>query len=246
MGVIIGSATTVTIDGTRDGFQQVSWSTQVQTNRMWQIGSWAPYRTQVTKTLSCSVTTYAGVLNPVNLDVADACEDSTAVKSIYIDANACANVPAAIEDFNPGEPMYITNYSYSKGDPTAFGTESWEFTLWVHADATGSLDPAHFIPVPAPSVVIQGITEGQYTMDFNDSAKVGLVPYAGVSPPGYQIAGSQGSVSAGFPGLGNVDETVYCLVQRIGGGALGDDINDQGKTGSSQAPVQHTPLYISV
>lgn len=246
MAIIIGSATTITMEGgIRDGFQSVNWSTQVQTNRMWQVGGWHPYKTQVTKTLSCSVTTYAGVLTPVNLQVATSCADSTAAKTIVVDANACTGLPAGMEDFNPGSPMYITSYSYSKNDPTAFGTESWSFQLWVHADETGSLD-SHFMPVPAPNVVVQGITEGNYTMTFLTTDKVGIIPYTGVNPPGYSIAGSQGQVSAGFPGLGNVDEITYCIVERIGGGVLGDDVNDQGKMGTSQANVQHTPLYIGI
>lgn len=249
MGVIIGSATTVTMEGNiRDGFQSVSWSLDVQPNRMWQLGSWRPYRTQVTKTLSCNVTTYAGVLSPVNLSVATSCSNSTATKEIVIDANACSNVPPNIADFIPGAPMYITSYSYSKGDPTAFATESWSFQLWVHADPSSQLDPTHYIAVPAPSVVIQGITEGNYSGDFTDPQDMGVRPYTGVSPPGYSITGSQGQVSAGFPGIGNVDEIIYCLIDRIGGGVLGDGVNDngQGKMGNSQATVQHSPLYINV
>jgi len=245
MGVIIGSATVVTIDGQRDGFQQISWSVDVQPERMWQLGSWGPYRTKVTKTLSCNVTTYAGVLNAVNLSAATSCSDSTASKSIVITSNACTNVPADLRNFNPGTPMFINSYSYSKGDPQSFGTESWSFQLWVHADPDGTLD-THFIPIPAPNVIIQGITEGNYTMDFTDTTKVGITPYAGVSPPGYNVSGSQGDVSAGPTSMGNVNEITYCIISRIGGGALGDDINDQGKTGNSQATVPHTPLYISV
>lgn len=247
MGVIIGSATTVTMEGgIRDGFQSVSWTLDMQPNRMWQIGSWRPFRTQVGKTLTCNVTTYAGVLTPVNLSVASSCADSTATKEIVVDANACSNVPPNIADFIPGSPMYITSYSYTKDDPTAFATESWGLQLWVHADPTGSLDPNHYLSIPAPSTVIQGITEGNYSGDFSDPEKMGIRPYSGVSPPGYEVTGSQGQVSAGFPGIGNVDEVIYCLIERIGGGVLGDDVNDQGKMGNSQATVQHTPLYINV
>jgi len=248
MGVIIGSATTVTMEGAiRDGFQSVSWSTQVNTNRLWQIGAWGPYRTQVNKTLTCNVTTYAGVLTPVSLAPATSCTDSTATKTIYIDANACS-LPASQTDFDPEDPMFITSYSYSKSDPTSFATESWSLQLWVAADNDGALDP-HFLPVPAPSHVIQGITEGNYSGDFADISKMGVHLYTGNDPgvpAGYQITGSQGQVSAGFPGLGNVSDITYAILDGVGGGVLGDAFDDQGKIGTSQATIQHTPLYLGV
>ena len=245
MGIIIGSATKVIIGGQKaDGFQSVNWSVDVQPNRMWQIGSWKPYRTQVGKTLSCSVTTYAGVLPWMQLAAAEDCSGSNTKIQISVDANACSNVPANIADFIPPEPMYVTSYSYSKGDPTAFATESWSLQLWVHADPNSTLDRSHFIPIPGPSTVIQGITEGNYSGDFDTPQKVGITPYASVSPPGYSITGSQGQVSAGFPGIGNVDEITYCIIEGIGGGVLGDEAADQGKMGNSQATIQHTPLYL--
>lgn len=244
MGVIIGSATTVTIDNETSGFQKISWSVDAQPNRMWQIGSWAPYKTQVTKTLTCNVTTYAGVLSPQELAPATGCNDSLAVKDISVRANACSNVPQNIAVFEPGN-MYIMSYSYSKEDPTSFATESWSFQKWVHADPNGEMDD-HYIPVPAPSVVIQGITEGNYSGDFSNPEDMGVRPYVGVSPPGYRVSGSQGNVSAGFPGIGSASAIVHCIIDKVGGGVLGDLFTDQGLTGTSQANIQHTPLYLGV
>jgi hypothetical protein len=243
MSIIIGSATVVNVDNITDGIQSINWSVQLQTNRMWQLGSWNPYRTQVTKSLSCSVTTYAGVLSQVFLDVADSCEDSTAVKSIFINASSC---PHTLNTFGPYN-MYINGYSYSKNDPNSFATESWNFQLWINANDDGALDNDHFLPVPEPSVVIQGITEGNYSGDFEDSSYMGIIPKTAVDsgPVGYSVIGSQGEVSAGFPGIGNYNEITYCIVESIGGGLMGYESKAQGKTGSSQANVIHTPLYIS-
>lgn len=248
MGVIIGSATRVFVGGATvqtDGIQSASWTVDMGPNRLWQLGTWKPYRTQLQKTLSCQLTTYAGVLDRVNLSVANDCTDSTAVKEITIIANACSNVPASISTFNPGD-MYITSYSYSKGDATGFATESWNFQKWVALTDEELVDPDHYIGIPAPSVVIQGITEGNYSGDFDDPTKMGVRPYQSVNPVGYGVTGVTGNVSAGFPGIGDLNETVYCMIDRVGGGVLGDDADDIGKTGNSQANIQHTPLYISV
>lgn len=255
MAVVIGSSTLVTVtevldpglpsesyEYVTDGFQNVSWATQVDVNRLWQIGTWHPYKSMVTKTLTCNITSYANVLYPVDLEVSDDCAISTASKIVDIDSSACAN---ATNFSSGGEGMYITSYSYSKGDPASFATESWSLQLWVDADPNDELDP-HFIAVPTPSGVVQGITEGNYSGNLDNPVKMGVTPHTGSTPPGYSITGSQGQVSAAFPGIGEVNDITYCIINRIGAGVLGDAVADQGKTGNSQANVQHTPLYTKI
>jgi hypothetical protein len=89
MAIIIGSITTVSIDGYTDGIQSVNWNINRQPNRLWELGSWDPYRTQVTATISVSLTTYAGVADVEPLQPADICANSTAVKNIVINATTC-------------------------------------------------------------------------------------------------------------------------------------------------------------
>jgi len=224
MGVIVGSLTTVNIGGT-DGFQSVNWNIQVQSNRLWELGSWNVYKTQVTKTITVSVTTYAGVLGTVNLTPSTSCANSSAKKNISIQATACGGGGSV--NFNESD-MFITSYSYSKGDPTAFGTESWSFQKWVDPGNLG----ADYIEVGAPTYVLQGTSEGSAT---------GNVSNLGVTINGAtSLTGSQGSVSAGFPGLGNADDIEYGIITRIGGGTL----EQSGKTGQSNASVPHQPLYL--
>ena len=224
MSIIIGSLTTVNIDGT-DGFQSIQWAMQVSPNRLWQLGSWNPYRTQVTKTITVNVTTYAGILGVMTLTPSTDCVDSTAVKDISISVAACG--PTSAINFNE-TGMFLMTYGYSKGDPMAFGTESWSFQKWVDADATG----AEFLNVLAPTAVIQGRAEG---------SKTGNVTNFGVAfQADGQVVGQQGSVSAGFPGLGNADETTYGLVTEVGGGSL----EEAGKSGESNATIPHSPLYL--
>jgi len=224
MGVIIGSMTTVNIDGT-EGFQSVNWAMQVSPNRLWQLGSWDPYRTQVTKTITVNITTYAGAINSISLSPSTSCADSSARKNVSISIAACG--PTSAINFSESD-MFLMSYSYSKGDPTAFGSESWSFQKWVDADASG----AEFLNVLAPTYVIQGRAEGSRTGNVTD---LGVVFQADG-----QITGQQGSVSAGFPGLGNADDTVYGLVIQVGGGTL----EDSGKTGEASASIPHSPLYL--
>jgi hypothetical protein len=137
--------TTVNIDGT-DGFQSVNWAMQVSPNRLWGLGSWNPYRTQVTKTITVNVTTYAGIINTMALSPSTGCIDSTAKKNVSISVAACG--PTSAIDFSEDD-MFLMSYGYSKGDAMAFGSETWSFQKWVDADATG----AEFLNVLAPTCV---------------------------------------------------------------------------------------------
>lgn len=225
MGVILGTMTRVIVDGQDSGFQSINWGINSQPNRLWQLGAWEPWKTQVVKTVSVSLTTYAGVLSPVNLQPSTSCTDSTALKNITIDASACDPALSINQTFNR---MFITSYSYSKTEPTGYGTESWSFQAWVDADTTGT----DFINIPEPTAVLQGISEGQKSGDVVNIGVEFLT--AG------QVTGSQGSVSAGTPGIGNTDTITLGIVSRIGGG----DLEAFGKTGSSSASIPHTPIYI--
>ena len=225
MAVIIGGMTTVSIGGTSTGFQSVNWATQVQRESLWQLGSWSQYKTKVTKTLSVNVTTYASVLGTKSLTPNSDCTNSIARHDISISAAACGT-GGAVSFSEAG--MFIMSYSYSKGDPTAFGTESWSFQKWVDAGSLG----ADYIEVGAPTAVIQGTAEGSKS---GDATNLGVV----MSADG-RVTGSQGSVSAGFPGVGAADDTIYGIITQIGGGTL----EESGKIGQSNCTIPHSPLYL--
>jgi len=228
MAIILGTSTTLLIDGTSDGFQSVSWSISRQPNRLWQLGSWDPYRTQVVATVNVNVSSYAGALTSLNSDIirpSTSCEFSPARKSIQLVAYACDPTNNVDIDYSD---MYITSYSYSKGDPTGFGTESWSFQTWIDPNLSGS----EFLSIPTPSHVLQGISEGQ---------RSGNVTNLGVSfLSSGLVSGQEGSVSAGVPGLGNANTVELGIVNGIGGGSL----EEYGKDGSSSASIPHTPLYV--
>jgi hypothetical protein len=85
--------------------------------------------------------------------------------------------------------------------------------------------------------VLLGISEGQYGGDLT-LAQMG----ATADPP--DASGYAGSVSAGFPGLGQADNTYYAIFNRVGvAGAIG---KLDGYIGNASTSVPHTPLWIAV
>ena len=187
MTVIIGSLTDVTVGAYSTGFQSINWALNVQTNRLWQLNSFLPYKTQVTATKTVSFNVYAEVFAAVNLeDVAD-CADSDKAFSVSIVSGLCPG-QTAVDDFIQDD-MYIMSYSYNKADANAFGSESWSLQRWVESDAVGT----DIINTGAPSLVLRGQSEGSRG---GTAANLGV----GFKPAG-QVTGSQGSVSAGFPGI---------------------------------------------
>ena len=245
MSIIIGGMTQVSVQFAAqnqvfDGFQSVNWNINMQPNRLWVLGSWDPYRTQVGKTVSVSFTTYASrdaggsidpnLIQPITLSPSETCENSNATAHVIIHVDACGPTPEV--DVNL-QNMYLTSYSYAKGDAIGFGTESWSFQAWLASDVTGS----EFLEIPDPSYVLQGRSEGSYSGDIGSGPEdMGIV----LDADG-QVTGQQGSVSAGFPGVGNADDITLGLVDRVGGGRLDAD----GEMGQSSATIPHQPLYLS-
>jgi len=208
MSVILGTMVHVSVDSTTDGFQSISWNINRQPNRLWQLGEWYPWKTQVGTIITVNITSYASALDPVYLHPAVSCDDSDAVKSISIVAAACdPNVAVSLNY----DKMYITSYSYSKGDPIGFGTESWSFQRWIESGVAGD-----FITIPEPTAVLQGITEGSLSgniieagLEFADDATM---------HGEHIVTGQQGSVSAGIPGIGEATNVQLGIVSKIGGG----------------------------
>lgn len=239
MAIIIGAGTNVSITNggspVSDGIQSVNWQVQVQTNRLWSIGQWTPYKSQISKTLSVSVSAYAGVLGTIaapDLGPSTGCLDSAASMAVFIDPATCTVGEAVV---GIDDTLFVTSYSYSKGDPTAFASESWSFQKWVDAAPDGfSANPEtdEILYTGAPDYTIQGISEGNWSGNVDD---VGIL----LDTEG-QTEGQQGSVSAGFPGIGNADTITYGIVTRIGGGT----IFESGKLGNSTASIPHQPLYV--
>lgn len=220
MAIVLGSSTTANIGGTSNGIQSVSWGAATQSQHLWELGSFIPFKTQLTLTVNCSVSAYAGEIGSVTLVPSEECEDSGATKQIFISAVACGG--AAVDGMD--SEMFLTSYSYSKQDGNTLGTENWSFQGWLLAEGAG----ANIINMPAPSYVLQGIAEGSFSGSSH-----------GIAASTTYGSSSQGQVSAGFPGVGTADTTTTCIPTAVGGGALSGSSYGQGS-----ASIPHQPIYV--
>jgi hypothetical protein len=226
MAVIIGAGTKVVGAA---GVVSVSWETSPNIERLWELGSFSPYATRKQFTQTVNLTVYAGALDPpiTVYPPASSCEDSEALLDINIIPATC---DASVESIDG--PFFLTSYGYSKGGPTEYGQETYAGQIW--------LDHPTF---PEPTYVLLGITEGQYSGTLT-MAEMGI-EVAQVQDPEDQ--GQSGSVSAGFPGLGEADITYYIFgVLRVGGGVLGDsESTGSGRYGTASVTVPHTPVWVA-
>lgn len=220
MGVIIGAATTVSINGSISA----QWSVQANINKLWALGGWTPYKTVVTKTETVSITAYAGAGPSISLLPAAGCSDSSAKFLVTISPGSCAGGSSG----GISGSFYLMSYSYSKGDPIALAQESYSGQRWPGGGGGGGGDVEY---ISAPSLVLQGPAEGSAS---------GLGTSGVTFGGGPTVEGTQGSVSAGFPGLGQSDDTTYGIISNVGGGTLKSD----GDVGQASATVPHQPLYV--
>ncbi len=224
MAVIIGAGTTVV------GFTGVvsaSWDLNPSIQRLWQLGSWDPYDTIKQAQQNVNLTVYAGggphiTLHPPSQD----CVDSTANFT-------CTIVPASCTDIveGPSGTFYLTSYSYAKGDVRGYGQQTYAGTQWLEDAVNG---------IEAPTYILLGISEGQYSGDLT-TAQMGIV----VSGDPDNIAtGYTGSVSAGFPGLGQATESTFDIYYQVGvPGAVG---KLDGYIGNASTNVPHQPLWLPI
>ena len=222
MAIIIGAGTQVT---GAVGVVSVSWDISPNLERLWELGEFDPYvtRTQVTK--SVNLTAYAGGVPTITISPpSTSCEVNDSLLNVVILPAQCAGTADGVEG-----PFFLTSYSYSKGEPTAYAQESYSAMDWVETDS-----------YPYPTYVLRGISEGQYAGTLSQTQM-------GLTGGDVDASGSSGSVSAGFPGIGQADTTYYLSnITSVGGGVLGDTVGTgAGKYGNSSASIQHTPLWVS-
>jgi hypothetical protein len=226
MAVIIGAGTTVTGDFT--GVISANWDLNPSIQRLWELGSWTPYDVIRQAQQNVTLTVYAGGgpsidLYPPSTD----CIDSDATFDVVI-------IPASCVDSiqGPSGTFYLTSYSYSKGDVRGYGQQSYAGTQWQDDPVNG---------IEAPTVILKGISEGQYNGDLTLAEMGASEATVPGEPP---IQGFTGSVSAGFPGLGQADITTFIIYDEVGlATAVG---KKDGYIGTASASVPHTPLWLPV
>ncbi len=225
MAIIIGANTQVT--GDVQGVISAQWGISPQINRLWQLGSWDPYFQLATRITNVSLTIYAGGGPTINLEPATSCVDSGALLNITITPGSCGAVPAGL---GGSFTVYLSSYSYSKGDAIGFGQQSYSGQDWPGGAGAGGGANVEF--TDAPTVVLQGRAEGNSTIDAGLDTGVDF-------SAGWDVYGTQGSVSAGFPGTGQADEVRQGLVNQVSNG----DLRNDGKVGQASVNIPHQPLY---
>lgn len=214
MAVIIGSATTVT---NFEGVVSINWNMSPNIQRLWQLGSFTPYDTIKKITQTLSVVVYAGGGPAIDIVNAAGCEDSPVKFNCTINAASCdTSVEAPSGDF------YLSGYTYSKSGPQSPGQCTYNGQQWVET-----------VDNPLPSYVLCGGAEGTRSTDYD----IHGVVFAGAP----DAEGFQGSVSAGFPGIGNANVTEYGIVSAVG---VAPVAIANGKTANANVTVKHQPLWL--
>lgn len=230
--MIIGAGTTVVSTQFLGGITSVSFGFQPQVQRLYQLGSFIPYDTSVTRTRSLQLGIYgrkvdgSGGSLPYDVTASVSCDD---VGGIEITVNPASCV-ASLLPFT--ETYYLNSYSYQK-EALGSGQESWSLSSKPIVDGyTGII------------VMIRGIAEGTIntgagTMDPIDQGIV--IDEAGSNDAlGAPIEGNNGSVQAGTPGIGNIDLTRYIVATSVGGSFQRRD----GLTGSASVSIPLQPIFL--
>lgn len=236
MAVIIGAGTTVvSTQFPNGGIVSVQFGFNPQVDRLYELGSFSPYDSTVTKTRTISINAYgskpdgSGGTSSLAVTPSTACADADPV-SITVNPASCVGSLLPFTD-----SYFVTGYSYSK-ENLGYGQESWSFTSKPDIPGyTGTI------------VMLRGIAEGTIaTGDGNmTAAQMGIVVDESASNDsfGAQIEGESGSVQGGTPGIGNYDVQRYIIATSIGG-SIGKSSAVDGLAGEGSVQIPMTPVYI--
>jgi len=213
MAVIIGSATSVT---GFDGVVSINWNMSPNIQRLWEIGSFVPYDTISNFTQTLSVVVYGGGGPSIGIVGATACVDSEATFDCTVAPAACGS---SVD--GPSGKFYLTGYTYNKGSAQGAGQCTYNGQQWIATPTS-----------PAPNYVLCGGAEGTASVDYD---------IHGVVFSSTDAEGLQGSVSAGFPGIGNANTTKYGIVSQVG---VSPSAIDNGKIANANVTVKHQPLWL--
>lgn len=204
----------------------VSFSLSPSVERLFQLGSFDAFDTQIQTQESISLSNYGGASTPVTLIPNSTCADSTARMDVTITPAPCTG--SAIPISRTGSlGLFINSYSYSK-DFQGFGQESWSLQGKPNIPGfTGNL------------AFIQGFSEGSHTIGTDVVSDDGIVLTGSIPATSLDATGRDLSVSAGSSSLGQDDTQVFGKITRVGG-AVGQE---NGKRGTSSATIPHQLIF---
>lgn len=234
MAVIVGGGSSVSssvlADGT--GVVSISFDLQASIERLWQLGSFSPYDSTATKQRSVNLTVYGtkpaggGGTNSTDLSASTSCADTGSI-SIEFSSPVCTGGSVSFSgDF------FATSYSYSK-DVQGFGRETWAFTSKPILDNyTGTI------------YMLRGMATGQITIgdDMMTESEMGFTvdDTASQDSLGNYIESESGSVSSGFPGLGDFNTKREVVVTSVGGSIAKND----GYKGECSCSIPVQPVFL--
>jgi hypothetical protein len=235
--IIIGAGSSVNTPllVSNTGVVSVNFGLQASVERLYVLGSFTPYDTTSTKQRSMSLVVYgkkpdnsAGTVQQL-LPVSTGCSDASSV-SITFNPSSCGGTLTGFVD-----TFFITGYSYSK-DVTGYGQESWSFITKQIVDSyTGTI------------YMLRGISSGQLstgtgTMTALDQGVV-VNDTASRDSNGNYIESESGSVSGGFPGLGNYEVSREIVVSAVGA-SIGKNTSNDGKRGQVSVSIPISPIFV--
>jgi len=229
MAVIIGAGTTVSTSlFLQGGITSVSFGFKPQVNRLWQLGSWDPYDTYTIQQRELTLAGYGrkdngqGGSQSFDLTPSTSCVDASSV-AVTVNPGSCGVVVTPFTD-----DFYPTSYGYTK-DNFGWGVENWSFTSKpIIENYTGTI------------VFLRGIATGQMLVGAGQmvGADMGVVinDSASRDSSNNYIEGANGSVQAGFPGVGDYATQREVVVSFIGA-SIGKSDGYKGQA-SVTIPVQ--------
>jgi len=228
-----GSSVSTTLLTNGNGVLSVNFGLQANVERLYELGSFSPYDTKTTYQRSFSMTVYgrkpdnSGGTQVRAIIASTTCVDASS-ESITFNPSACSGAVVGFTD-----TFFVTSYGYSK-DTNSFGQESWSFTnKQVIPSYTGTI------------YMLRGIPTGQVVTgtDIMTNAQMGIVidDAASRDSSNNYIEAESGSVSAGFPGIGNMEVTREVVVSSVGG-SQGSSTAIDGKRGNASASIPMTLL----
>lgn len=237
MVVIIGAGSSVSTSLLTNGTGVISVNIGFQANveRLYQLGSFSPYDSSVTRQRTLSMNVYgkkpsgSGGTQVQVLTPSTTCADAGTIQ-ITFNPSSCAG---AISGFT--DDFFVTSYSYSK-ENIGYGQESWSFT-------TKTILPSYTGTI----YMLRGISTGTYATgtDVMTQAQMGFIIDDAASRDsfGNYIESESGSVSAGFPGIGNYEISREVVVYSVGG-SDGKNSSIDGKRGQASASIPVQPIYV--
>lgn len=236
MAIIIGAASTVVSPQfPNGGIASVQFGFNPQVERLYQLGSFAPYDTTVTRTRTISLSVYGsradgtGGSLPFDVTPSTTCVDAGTTLITVNPASCVASLLPFAGDY------FLNSYSYSK-DNLGYGQENWSFTSKPEITGyTGTI------------VMLRGIAEGTISTGEGvmtaDLMGVTIDTAASNDSLGNQIEGESGSVAGGTPGLGNFDIQRHIIATSVGGSTGKGPLVD-GQTGEASISIPLTPVYL--